>query len=99
MKRLALVLAMVFAVPTSASAISVGQKFKGFCLKDSKGKRFCLSTFKARILVFWYEGAKSKEQNRWIKNKLKKLRNTVASRKSGWVDLNRIRCSFEPQAE
>ena len=77
MKRIALALCILFAFPAAASAkvLKVGQKATNFSLKDSKGKTYTLHSFKKKVLVFWYEGKNSKEQNRWLKNKLKKLRN------------------------
>ena len=56
-----------------SEAVKQGGKVPDFKLKDSKGRTFTLKSFKRRVLVFWYEGKNSKDQNRWIKEKLKKL--------------------------
>ncbi len=58
----------------TASAVSLGKKLPSFKLKDSKGKVYRLESFHEPVMVVWYEGKNSKEQNRWIKNKLKRLR-------------------------
>jgi hypothetical protein len=73
MTRIALALAILLT-PTAAWAINVGDKAVPFTLKDSKGKVFRFKDFTQPVLVFWYEGKNSKEQNRWIKDKLKALR-------------------------
>lgn len=73
MRRVAFVLSLVIAAP-SAYALNVGNKATPFTLKDSKGKTYRMRDFREPVLVFWYEGKNSKEQNRWIKNKLKALR-------------------------
>jgi predicted transcriptional regulator len=73
MTRIALALSILLAAST-AWAINVGDKAPGFTLKDSKGKTYHFKDFKEPVLVFWYEGKNSKEQNRWIKNALKRLR-------------------------
>ncbi len=57
-----------------ARAVRLGQKMPNFRLKDSHGRVYTLDSFKEPVLVVWYEGKNSKEQNRWIKNKLKALR-------------------------
>lgn len=59
---------------TPLQAVSMGKKMPNFRLKDSKGKAHTLKSFTHPVMVFWYEGKNSKEQNRWIKNKLKALR-------------------------
>jgi predicted transcriptional regulator len=71
-----LVVAVFLTVSTPAFAVRVGQKVPSFNLKDSKGKSYTLYSFKKKVLFFWYEGKNSKEQNRWLKNKLKKLYDT-----------------------
>ena len=73
--RIALALC-ILAVPSAASAqgLKVGSKATDFSLKDSRGKTYTLASFKTNVFVVWYEGKNSKEQNRWIKDKLKKLR-------------------------
>jgi predicted transcriptional regulator len=71
-----LIVAVVLTVSTPALAVKVGQKVPSFSLKDSKGKGYTLYSFKKKVLFFWYEGKNSKEQNRWLKNKLKKLYDT-----------------------
>ncbi|MFH2010842.1 MAG: hypothetical protein ABI333_29845 [bacterium] len=77
MTRIGLALCILMA-PSAASAkvLKVGDKATDFTLKDSRGKVYTLASFKKRVLVMWYEGKNSKEQNRWIKDKLKKLRDT-----------------------
>ena len=65
---------LLFGAHQTARAVGMGKKVPNFSLKDSKGKSFSLKTFTHPVMVFWYEGKNSKEQNRWIKNKLKKLR-------------------------
>ena len=57
----------------AAKSVRQGAKVPDFKLKDSKGRMHTLKSFKEPILVFWYEGKNTKEQNRWIKKKLKKL--------------------------
>lgn len=73
--RIALALCILL-VPSAAMArgLKVGDKATDFSLKDSKGTTYTLASFKTNVFVAWYEGKNSKEQNRWIKNKLKKLR-------------------------
>ncbi len=56
-----------------AQAFKVGEKAKSFRLKHSNGKWYTLKSFRKKVLLVWYEGAKSKEQNRWLKNKLLKV--------------------------
>ncbi len=78
-KAIALTIAAVvallgFAAPVQA--FKVGQKAKPFKLKHSNGKWYTLKSFKKKVLLVWYEGAKSKEQNRWLKNKLLKIYDT-----------------------
>ena len=73
MTRVAFLLSFLIAAP-SAWALNVGSKATPFSLKDSKGKVYRLKDFREPVLVVWYEGKNSKEQNRWIKNKLKALR-------------------------
>jgi len=66
----------ILLVPSAAMAkgLKVGHKATDFTLEDSRGKTYTLASFKTNVLVTWYEGKNSKEQNRWIKDKLKKLR-------------------------
>jgi predicted transcriptional regulator len=75
MTRIALALCILL-VPSAAMArgLKVGDKATNFNLKDSQGKAYTLNSFKTNVLVVWYEGKNSKEQNRWIKNKLKRFR-------------------------
>ena len=73
MIRIALALSILLT-PSAAWALNVGQKAPGFTLKDSQGKVYRFKDFTEPVLVFWYEGKNSKEQNRWIKDKLKVLR-------------------------
>ncbi len=56
-----------------AREIRLGQKLPPFRLKDSNGKWWRLSDFKEPVLAVWYEGKNSKEQNRWLKKKMKGL--------------------------
>jgi len=63
--------ALGFATP--AQAFKVGQKAKSFRLQHANGKWYSLASFKKKVLLVWYEGAKSKEQNRWLKRKLLKV--------------------------
>lgn len=71
-----MILASVLGLSTPALAFNVGQKARGFRLKTYSGKVYTLRSFKKKVLMFWYEGAKSKEQNRWLKKKLKKIYDT-----------------------
>lgn len=64
---------VVSALALTAHAVKIGVKVPGFRLKDSKGKAFSLSDFKEPVLAIWYEGKNSKEQNRWLKVKIKKM--------------------------
>jgi predicted transcriptional regulator len=73
-RRIVIVLALV-AFPGSARAIEVGDKATDFSVEDANGKTYTLASFTKKVLVVWYEGKNSKEQNRWIKDKLKDLRN------------------------
>jgi predicted transcriptional regulator len=71
---MALAATLASSSPAAAKrAVKQGAKVPSFTLKDSKGKTYTLKSFKEPVLVFWYEGKNSKEQNRWIKKKLKKL--------------------------
>ncbi len=79
-----LIIAVFLTVSTPALAVKVGQKVPSFNLKDSKGKSFTLYSFKKKVLFFWYEGKNSKEQNRWLKNKLKKLYDTNKINSKMW---------------
>lgn len=73
MIRMAAVLALVLT-PTAAFALNPGDKATRFRLEDSQGKAHTLKSFPEPVFVVWYEGKNSKEQNRWIKDKLKELR-------------------------
>ena len=57
----------------SARAVKMGRKVPNFRLKDSKGKSYTLKSFKENVIAIWYEGKNSKEQNRWLKVKIKKM--------------------------
>lgn len=70
----ALLALSILLSPTTADALSVGSKATPFTLKDSRGKTYRLKDFREPVLVVWYEGKDSKEQNRWIKKKLRRLR-------------------------
>lgn len=74
LRALALSLALGLASP--ALAHSPGDKVSGFSLTDSSGKGYTLASFKKKVLMVWYEGAKSKEQNRALKDRLKKIYDT-----------------------
>lgn len=67
------VMIAVLGFATPAGAFKVGEKAKSFRLQHSNGKWYTLKSFKKKVLLVWYEGAKSKEQNRWLKNKLLKI--------------------------
>jgi predicted transcriptional regulator len=67
---------VVLLAPGLAHAIEVGDKATPFRLPDANGKEYTLASFPKKVLVVWYEGKNSKEQNRWIKEKLKELRAT-----------------------
>jgi len=56
-----------------AQHIRIGAKVPAFTLKDSHGKTYRLSNFHKSVLAIWYEGKNSKEQNRWLKKKIKRL--------------------------
>jgi len=73
MRRLLLAGLMVFALEGHSAAVGVGQKLPNFTLPDAKGHSHSMKNFRQSVLVIWYEGKNSKEQNRWIKNKLKRL--------------------------
>lgn len=51
-----------------ARAIDVGEKAKPFRLQGHDGKWYTLASFKKRILIMFYEGKKSMEQNAWFKD-------------------------------
>ena len=65
----------------------MGQKVPGFRLPDSSGRVYTLASFKKKVLLVWYEGAKSKEQNRWLKVKLKKIYDTNRIPRALWVSV------------
>lgn len=56
-----------------ADKVKLGKKVPPLELKDWSGKTYTLKSFKEPILAIWYEGKNSKEQNRWLKKKLKKM--------------------------
>ena len=58
---------LLFSNGAPLQAVSMGKKVPNFRLKDSKGKAYTLKSFTHPVMVFWYEGKNSKEQNRWIK--------------------------------
>lgn len=60
-------------LPGTASAVNVGDRASGFCLKDAHGRTYRLSSFSRRILVVWYEGVSSRHQNQWVKGRLAAL--------------------------
>ena len=66
---------VVLIAPCLASGkdVKLGKKVPPLKLKDSKGKTYTLASFKEPVLAIWYEGKNSKEQNRWLKKKLKKM--------------------------
>ena len=57
----------------TAPAVKLGKKVPNFRLRDSSGKVHTLKSFKKPVLAVWYEGKNSRNQNTWIKDKLKKL--------------------------
>ncbi|MCD6497956.1 MAG: hypothetical protein J7M25_06560 [Deltaproteobacteria bacterium] len=73
MKRFLFAGFLVLAFQGRSAAVGVGQKLPNFVLPDIKGHSHSLKSFSQPVLVIWYEGKNSKEQNRWIKNKLKRL--------------------------
>ncbi len=79
-----LVIAGLLTLSTPALAVRVGQKVPNFHLKDSKGKSYTLRSFKKKVLFVWYEGKNSKEQNRWLKNRLRKIYDTNKIPSSLW---------------
>jgi len=82
-----LVIAAFLTVSTPVMAAKVGQKVPNFNLKDSKGTDFTLHSFKKKVLFFWYEGKNSKEQNRWLKNRLKKIYDTNQINSKLWESI------------
>lgn len=58
---------------TAGDGIGLGKKMPNFSLKDPTGKNYTLNSFKQPVLVVWYEGKNSVEQNRWIKDTVDKL--------------------------
>ncbi|MFH2007126.1 MAG: redoxin domain-containing protein [bacterium] len=74
------VVAAFLTTSTPAWAVKVGQKVPNFQLKDSNGKDYTLQSFKKKVIIFWYEGKNSKEQNRPLKVQLKKIYDTNGSR-------------------
>lgn len=64
---------LVLASYAFASDVKMGEKVPGFKLKDSVGKTYTLRSFKEPVLSVWYEGKNSKEQNRWLKTKIKQM--------------------------
>lgn len=80
----AMIVAFVLGASTPALAINVGQKAKSFRLKTWSKKAYTLSSFKKKVLMLWYEGGKSKEQNRWLKKKLKKIYDTNRIPQKHW---------------
>lgn len=67
---------VIFATLTPAHAVKIGQKVPDFRLKDGFGKTYTLKSFRKPVLVIWYEGKNTKEQNRWIKTKLRRMYDT-----------------------
>lgn len=67
---LALVLPFLMLSPRVAEAVNVGEQAANFCLKDAHGRAHQLASFHKRILVVWYEGVNSRQQNQWIKRRL-----------------------------
>ncbi|MDY0003746.1 MAG: YtfJ family protein [Polyangia bacterium] len=77
-------LSLALCISCPALAHSPGDKVSSFSLSDSSGKGYTLGSFKKKVLMVWYEGAKSKEQNRWLKDKLKKTYDTNQIHSSLW---------------
>lgn len=85
--RRALIVAVgvtLLGISSPAEAFKVGQKVSSFQLSDSSGKAYTLHSFRRKVLMVWYEGAKSKEQNRWLKDRLKKIYDTNRINQKLW---------------
>ncbi|MDY0002137.1 MAG: hypothetical protein RBU30_12640 [Polyangia bacterium] len=65
----AMLAASVLLMAPPARAINVGERAKPFRLQGHDGKWYTLSSFTKRILVMFYEGTKSMEQNARFKDK------------------------------
>ncbi|MFH2008028.1 MAG: hypothetical protein ABI333_15705 [bacterium] len=65
---------LLLLVPSSAQGLEVGEKAREFSLKDPYGKVHTLGSFKKRIFEIWYEGKSSVSQNKWLKDRLRRLR-------------------------
>jgi predicted transcriptional regulator len=79
-----LVAAVILTFSTPAFAYEVGQKVASFRLKDPNGKLYTLGSFPKKVLMVWYEGAKSKEQNRKLKTDLKNIFDTNRINSKAW---------------
>jgi predicted transcriptional regulator len=79
-----LTVAVALAISTPALAFEVGQKAPDFSLKDPTGKVYTLRSFTKKVLLVWYEGANSKEQNRWLKTELKNIFDTNKIPSAKW---------------
>ena len=82
-----LTLAFVLTLATPAFAFEVGQKAPAWTLKDPNGKVYTLASFTKKVLIVWYEGAKSQEQNRSLKTELKDIYDTNKIASSKWVSV------------
>ena len=70
------VLVLVMAAASTAWAgpkVRIGGKLPPFRLKDAMGHWKTLKSFHEPVIAIWYEGKNSKEQNRWLKKKMKRL--------------------------
>lgn len=79
-----LTLAFVLTLATPAFAFEVGQKAPAWTLKDPNGKVYTLNSFVKKVLIVWYEGAKSQEQNRSLKTELKSIYDTNKIASAKW---------------
>ena len=64
------------AIASSAWAggsVRMGRKLPAFRLKDALGRWRTLKHFREPVIAVWYEGKNSKEQNRWLKKKMKHM--------------------------
>jgi hypothetical protein len=67
-------IALLLVAPGRAEAVNVGDKAPDFTLTDAFGKVYSLASFPKPIFEVWYEGKASLEQNKWLKERIYKLR-------------------------
>jgi predicted transcriptional regulator len=82
-----LTLASLLTLATPAFAFEVGQKAPAWTLKDPNGKVYQLKDFTKKVLIVWYEGANSQEQNRSLKTELKRIYDTNTIPSAKWVSV------------